>query len=44
MGNWDPPLLETRYEFKKTEGSGFENQHWAVFYYENFRVFNAMNP
>lgn len=43
MKEYDPAMLETRYEFVKTEAGGYENQHWSVFYYENFRVYDAMN-
>ena len=41
MKEYDPELLETRYEFAKTALGGYENQHWSLFYYENFRVYSA---
>jgi len=41
MKEYGPELLETRYEFAKTASGGYENQHWSLFYYENFRVYSA---
>jgi LysM repeat protein len=43
MNEFNPDLLEAKYEFGKTETGGYENQHWMVYYYENFRVYDAMN-
>jgi hypothetical protein len=43
MKEHDPAMLETRYEFGKTDAGGYENQYWSVFYYENFRVYDGMN-
>ena len=43
MNEMDLPLLETRYNFEKTDNGGYENRHWAIYYYENFRVYDARN-
>lgn len=31
-------LLQTRYEFRQDKGEGFENQHWMIYKYENYRL------
>jgi len=44
MNGLDLHLLDSKYEFGRTEaGSGYENQLWMIYYYENFRVYDAMN-
>ena len=36
-------LLEASFRFSATEGNGYENQDWIVFYYENFRLYKENN-
>jgi hypothetical protein len=44
MNELELPLLETRYEFVRTDtDGGWENRHWMIYYYENFRVYDSMN-
>jgi|WetSurMetagenome_2_1015567.scaffolds.fasta_scaffold12211_3 hypothetical protein len=33
-------LLEADFGFSATEGNGFENQDWVVYYYDNYRLYN----
>ncbi|MEI6900944.1 MAG: ABC transporter substrate-binding protein, partial [Bacteroidota bacterium] len=30
--------LQTHFEFEQTKGNGFENHHWEIFMYENYRM------
>jgi LysM repeat protein/ABC-type branched-subunit amino acid transport system substrate-binding protein len=30
--------LQTRFEFRQTRGNGFENHHWMMYKYENYRL------
>lgn len=33
--------LQADYEFARTKGNGYENQHWEIFFYENFKLKKA---
>jgi LysM repeat protein/ABC-type branched-subunit amino acid transport system substrate-binding protein len=43
MQKLDLDLLEAKYDLVRKEPGGYENQHWMIYYYENFRVYDAMN-
>ncbi len=43
MKEMEPDLLEAKYDLVKQDPDGYENQHWMIYYYENFRVYDAMN-
>jgi len=30
--------MQTTFEFRSAQGSGFENQHWEIYKYENYRL------
>lgn len=32
------PYLQTAFDFKAVPGSGYENQHWEIYKYENYRL------
>jgi LysM repeat protein len=32
-------LMQASFGFSATEGNGYENQEWVVFYYENYRLY-----
>jgi ABC-type branched-subunit amino acid transport system substrate-binding protein/LysM repeat protein len=40
----DVSLLHNKFEFAQTDGNGYENQHWMIYYYENYQVFDAGKP
>jgi hypothetical protein len=33
--------LQASFNFIRTKGNGFENQHWTIFRYENYRLIKA---
>lgn len=42
MNELDINMLESKYQFLKSETGGYENQQWMLYYYENFRVYDAL--
>ena len=38
LGDLHINSMQTCFEFRQNKGSGFENQHWMVFKYDNYRL------
>jgi len=38
LGEMQVNLLESRFDFRQEKGNGFENRHWPVYRYENYRL------
>ena len=36
INNYDIPLIQTKYKFEQSEGSGFENTYWNLGKYQDF--------
>jgi ABC-type branched-subunit amino acid transport system substrate-binding protein/LysM repeat protein len=38
IGAYKTPSLQTRFNFIQTKDNGFENRHWMIYKYENYRL------
>jgi hypothetical protein len=38
IGEFKTPSLQTRFNFSQTKDNGFENRHWMIYKYENYRL------
>ncbi|MDD4603044.1 MAG: ABC transporter substrate-binding protein [Bacteroidales bacterium] len=41
LGEFKIQTLQNQYNFQKSKGNGFENQHWEIYKYENYKLVSA---
>jgi len=41
LGEVKMNLLQNNFDFSQKKGNGFENQHWSIYKYENYRLVKA---